>query len=264
MTSDKNTDWQDFCAGWGKSWFQLNQHLFDVGKPGSPLDGAFKPTPEFEARFPRLTELLKQARATKVVTKPGKLTTHWGQEYDGKLPAEFYLLRWEDASKQSTFWLAPPPGVPADVQGLSPDHRLLLQSFGGIRDQFQDWTSDESANFLLNHNGALCEPFIKMPLGWTQFYNLLEEEKRFENNIFDDDYVVFAVEEGGNRTAYNKNDGTILMFANDHNYHHITQLPGYPEFTLYTINDCPTFLSWVERVAEQWLQRDNKAAASRT
>jgi hypothetical protein len=264
-SNNKKSDWNEFCAAWGNSWFELNQHLFDVAAPASPLDGAFKPTSEFEKRFPLLTKLFNQARATHIVTKPGKLTTHWGQVYDGHMPPEFYLLRWEDKAEQSTFWVVPPPGVPKDdADRLVADHQMLLRSFGGIRNQWQDWATDEGANLLMNANGAFCEPYINIPLGWNQYYTLLEEEERFENNVFDDNYVVFAVDANGNRSAYHKDDGTVLLYATDHNFNHVTQLSGYPEYTLYTINGCPTFQSWVERVAEQWLQRDPKAAATRT
>lgn len=44
------------------------------------------------------------------------------------------------------------------------------------------------------------------------------------------------------------------MYAHDHCFEHITQVEGCPEYTFYTINDCPDFRGWVETVARQWLK----------
>lgn len=62
-----------------------------------------------------------------------------------------------------------------------------------------------------------------------------------------------AHEANGNSTLCRRTDGTVLMFAHDHSFDHVTPLEGYPLYTLYRIKGAATFREWVERVAEQWL-----------
>lgn len=50
-------------------------------------------------------------------------------------------------------------------------------------------------------------------------------------------------------TLYHKNNSSIIMLAHDHCFEHITRLDGgYPEYTIYRINDCPNLLLGLKKL----------------
>ena len=66
-------------------------------------------------------------------------------------------------------------------------------------------------------------------------------------------YASFAYEGNGDLTAYHLRTGRVVMFAHDHAFDHIDVLDGCPPYTFYTIRECPDLHTWIETVAQQWI-----------
>ncbi|MEV7973488.1 hypothetical protein [Cellulomonas sp. NPDC089187] len=58
-----------------------------------------------------------------------------------------------------------------------------------------------------------------------------------------------AVEANGNTTLAHHRTGQLLLFAPDTDDDGLTVLPGCPENSLYTIDDAPDLISWIEGAA---------------
>jgi hypothetical protein len=225
-------DWQDFTAD--VTWFVKAVDVVDLEPPRSALDGIFAPTSDFSRKFPGLTELLRQARVTRVRVNS----------------RPYHLYGWTNGEGQSLGWLCLPPSHQVEKVELHPDHRLLLSCFGGVTEQ---WNEPETT-WLLNLKSALCEAHSQVGIGdWESYYLWLCEEEGLRPCVEPSECVSFAFEANGNRTVYQSRSSEVLMFAHDHYFSHIVPVPGCPEYTFYTIRDCPDLQTWVEIVARQWL-----------
>jgi hypothetical protein len=243
-----SSDWNKFCA---HGWFQLNQGLFDVGPVEASTVAAFSPSSKFESIFPRLATLLRKARSTPVRIKPGSIDC-FGNTTDWLAPLH-YLLGW-DYPGFSAGWLVVPPGLNGEFDAshkLHEHHKILLDSFGGI---CETWGDGNYVPSLINsYNWVFVEKECQCGFEqWKIYYEGFLEEK-FENPIDCADYVEFGCEANGNAPVYHCETGRVILLATDHCFDYVTSLPGCPDRTLYSINECPDFRSWVEKLAEQWL-----------
>jgi hypothetical protein len=228
------SDWEDFAQA--TPWFPAATGSDQVGKQQSASKGLFRPSVEFAAAFPRLTELLSRARVT---------TATVGRE-------PYYLYGWTLPQGASCGWLCPPPGYTGSFRiskDLHAHHRLLLSCFGGISERWH-----EPHTWLLNLNSALIEARSAIGFnGGEDYYLAMCEDAGLRPAVNPREYVSFAFEANGNCTMYHKRTSRVLMFAPDHAFDFVTPLDGCPDYTLYTIDGCPDFRSWVEAVAAQWL-----------
>lgn len=255
------SDWDDFCSD---GWYKLNKDLFTVGPIEPVTDHAFRPSAKFEQLFPQLNELLNKARCTPVGLKPGSIDC-FGSEVD-RHPTLMYLLGWNDslapaeADTVSLGWVTVPPGLTGDFEAsgrLHADHKILLESFGGINDYWGGWHNWSPSTLISNYYYAFVEQHCEPELSsWRHYYEYFQESdfsEKFENPIDASNYVVFAKEANGNRSAYHVESGAVILMATDHAFDYVSPLPGCPDCTLYTIDGCSDFQSWVEMLAGQWL-----------
>lgn len=227
-----NSDWNDFCND--ITWFIKPHDIVTITETIQGKD-IFRFSGSFTSLYPVLSEFLIKARVTNV-----------------RVNNESYqLLGWSDHEGNSFGWLVKPPSVDIN-KPLCNEHKLLLTYFGGITER---WNETE-ISWLLNLNSALTLGDAEEGFqGWENYIADVCNDEKFECYINPNDYIAFAFEANGNMTLYNKKNSTIIMLAHDHSFEHITPLDGYPEYTIYSINDCPNFVAWVEEVAKQEISR---------
>ena len=191
------------------------------------------------ALFPVLANLFAHAQVTPVAIDES--------HYD--------LLAWDGVDGCRTGWLCMPASrVPAD--GLHDNHKELLASFGGIVERF----NEPEDTWLLNLNDALTEREASNDASFIEDFTWAFRDAGLTLPISPADYYSIAREANGNATLCHRKSGQIIMFAPDHCFDHITELEGCPEYTLYIINEAPTFRDWVNVVARQWLTHIEAAA----
>lgn len=224
-------DWEDFVAG--RFWFLSPDSVVTRSEARLATEGIFAPTTAFVEQFPTLTVLLREARVTPV-------------QVDGR---QYHLYGWTGRKGQSLGWLCQLPSQSVQNPALHPDHRLLLESFGGIAEH---WNTPGSS-WLLNLWSALGEEASEVGIGpWDEYYPWKCQWDNLTPTIQPESYVTFAIEANGNRTLYHRQTAQVLMFAHDHNFDHIRVVQGCPEMTFYTIQRCPDLRAWVETIAHQW------------
>jgi len=196
---------------------------------------SFNCSKEFEETFPSLTKLLNKARITKILYR--------NQYYE--------LFGWTNLDFQSFGWLCLEPKKEEDIiKQLHPDHIILLKSFGGITER---WNEPEDT-WLVNLNNALTyEDAQNGTKGYEELFNEICADEGIEIKLNTDDFISFAFEANGNVTMYHKQSGEVLMLAHDHNFDFITPFETYPEYTLHKFNNCRTFSDWIEKIAVQML-----------
>lgn len=229
------TDWDDFShhAVWVVNKFSA----VEVQETRSAAAGVFNPSPAFIKAYPVLTQLLSRARVTPIVA---------GQ-------VAYLLYGWTGQDERSLGWLSPTLDAPLMKNQLHSDHRLLLRFFGGVEAQ---WNEPVDENWLLNLNWAPCEKDCEIGFGEgiEDYYLDLCEQEEIEPSLDVNQYISFAVEANSNTTAYHRRTSEVVMFAHDHCFDYLTPLASCPDYSFYTLNNCPDFRSWVENVAGQWLR----------
>lgn len=220
------SDWDQFTSD--ISWYTRNNEVVQVGetREGCALSKAASDM------FPQLSKLLSSASVTEVSVND----------------VQYELLAWDFTEAKRTGWLClPPPETISHT--LFKDHRILLESFGGIVERF----NDIEYGWLENLNDALTLREAMKDCGYVQDYRWPFEDAGLTFPIDMKEYYSIALEANGTTTLCHRINGRILMFASDHCFDHLTELEGCPERTLYTINGAGSFREWVEIVANQWL-----------
>jgi hypothetical protein len=184
---------------------------------------------EFASLFPALADLLRAASLTEV-----------------RLLSEAWTLySWERPGGQHRGWLS--PAVKDLPPGLHPQHRVLLQSFGGIVEYF----GAPRGTWIWSHEAVLTPELAEEDGTFIEAYAWAFEQT---GGIPVDlaAYYLAAREANANATLCHRVEGDVLLFAPDHDYDYVTVLPGCPEYSLYRFQGAPAFADWVNRVAEQW------------
>ena len=227
-----NRDWLDFKNY--VTWFIRSGDNVNISE-AIPGNQAYDLSPEFTSTFPCLSKLLLKSRVSNIEVNHDK----------------YQLLGWTDQNGETFGWLTRYPSVDID-KPLSKEHKLLLSYFGGVTERWNGCID----SWLLNLNSALTvEESSEGFQGWEDYIKEACSLDGIIPNINGNDYIAFAFEANGNLTLYNKYDSSIIMLAHDHGFDHITPFKGYPEYTLYTINQCSNLLSWIETIAHQELNR---------
>lgn len=220
-----NSDWEAFaedCA-----WY-VRRRRVEVGET-KPFDRRSM-TDEFCRTFPKLGQLLESARVTAV-------------RIDDR---SRFLIGWNAKGGGSTGWLSPAT-TPTPKVDLFTGHQILLRALGGILER---WNEPEDT-WLVNLNEALTEDGSVSAVFINDYAELFTMDGA-SIPIDPGQWYAIAREANGNSTICHITSGRVLLFAPDHAFTHITPYPGCPEYTLYTINDAPDFVRWVETVASQW------------
>jgi len=225
-------DWQDFI--YHTSWFIKKQDIVQIGKTEYASYSIFKPSEEFEIKYPTFKELLCSARVTEIRVNSDN----------------YYLFGWTNNQGESFGWLClPSDGSPTKLE-LHQDHLLLISSFGGI---IEKWNEPEDS-WILNYDSVLCSEKCSLGFnGGEEYIHYMCEDHDVSPLIKSEEYISFAFEANGNSSIYHRESGKVLMFAPDHCFDFITPLEGFPEYTLYKFNDCTDFRGWVEHIASQYL-----------
>ncbi|MGM0338813.1 hypothetical protein [Enterococcus sp. AZ007] len=194
----------------------------------------------FIASFPSLSMLLSKASRFQLIIRETKKR--------GKT-IEFGLFCWGEGNTRRG-WLCPPPQK-LETQ-LPPNYKILLNEFGGIVESFG--LDDDQENYLINMEEVFCPTdFVEPFASHLDYYETCCELFEKEKSINFADWIIVAEEANGNTILCNKNTEELLLFAPDHDFDYVVVYDDCPEYTFYRIKDCPTFQSWVEACAIQWL-----------
>jgi hypothetical protein len=213
------------------SWFLAPGEEADVHASRSA--GAWSAGPGFEELFPALAELLRAAETTELTVRG----------------APHVLFTWDAAAANPRSWLCRGPSSDPPASVL-PAHATLLQSFGGIVER----ANEPAGTWLLNQNEVLTEREASYDASFIESYAWAFRETPGRVPISVTDYYSIAREANGNDTLCHRREGTILLFAPDHAFDHLTPLAGCPPYTLYTREGAERFADWVDIVARQWLR----------
>lgn len=157
----------------------------------------------------------------------------------------------------------------SDVAIIHPDHAILLQTFGGIDESF----NQPRGSWLNNCRRTLMDP--KQFVSLSRYDELASAAIREidippdycpdsvtksgtpSRNSFDlardHGYYVISAEANGNLTLCNFRSGDVIMYARDHCFKHISPLPGFPWYTLHSFSDVKTLREWAEEIGQQWI-----------
>jgi hypothetical protein len=201
----------------------------DVAAVGAPYE-PFRPTREFAATFPQLTDLLGRARLTEV-----------------RLPTGHYtLFAWGETNSDVRAWLCPVPPEAVSARAAS-DHLVLLECFGGITERF----NEPPDNWLLNHNNALTAAEVGRDASFVAGYSWAFEDCG-GIPISVADWYPAAWEANGNCILCSRDTGELLFFAPDHADGNLVPYGRCPMYTLHTHRFAGSLLRWVEGIAMQW------------
>ncbi|MES2112947.1 MAG: hypothetical protein V4577_29630 [Bacteroidota bacterium] len=192
---------------------------------------------DFETTFPSMAGLVKRARVLDVIIND----------------APYRLLSWDGADNKSCGWLC--QLEPSEVSDLLilPEHQLLLDNIGGIKESYNEpedvFTNNQSFLFIKSQ----CEP----GLGYSQVYYDDMCRDLDIDCLPENDLVTFVEEANGARTLYNISTKQVYLFSHDHCFDYVTFLKGQPEYTYHLINGVTTFRDYVETLAQQWIAHIN-------
>ncbi|KID28481.1 hypothetical protein HQ32_04233 [Prauserella sp. Am3] len=219
------SDWERFVHE--APWFLPMGAQVDVGEP----HGWQRPIP---AELPELAALLGAATVTPV-----------------RVAARSYeLLAWGDNERRGWLCEEPPAG---ETPVVCVTHRALWEVFGGVVEQFGcddlfTWWSCLSDVLTVR----AAEEDVAGPL---DAYRWIWEDAELEIPIEPADYYVVGVEGNGNLTLAHRRSGEVVLFAPDHDFDHVTPLPGCPPYSLLTIDGVPDVASWINTCASAWQPR---------
>ena len=210
------------------TWFFKPKDKIELAAGELPLG------PEFEKTFPGLHALVGTARITDV-----KINKH-----------NYKLLAWTLQDGEPCGWLCLVEDAAVNDLRLLPEHKLLLQHIGGIKESFNqpDGSFSNNQNFLFVQ--SLCEKGLG---GWEEVY--LEECNYVKAEPLPiDELITFVQEANGNITVYHMETKQVYLYAHDHAFDNVTAVPGQPEYTFHYINDVNNFVDYVEALAKQWTE----------
>ncbi len=137
--------------------------------------------------------------------------------------------------------------IPAP-EGACATHRILLGSFGGIRERY----SEPESNWLLNHNEAWVKTEVRSGVSFMKDYEWAFEECGGIPIDLAAFYVV-AWEANGNAVICSRSSGALLFFARDHANEDLLPYDQCPMYSLHVHRKAPDFRTWVEVISEQWM-----------
>lgn len=221
------TDWEIFCED--VPWFLSKDAKVSISEE-SPR---FVFSSEVEQQLPLLTKLLQCSSVTRININ--------GVEHD--------LLSWNSLDGYRMGWLTLAPNRitnKAEIVGL---HEQLLACFGGVIERF----NEPEQTWLLNTNDFLTIKEASNDAAFIEDYDWAFEDEGVQIPIDPEEFYCVLREVNGNTTICHKKTGRIILFAADHSFDHITPMKGCPEYTLYDITGSENFITWVESIAQQWL-----------
>lgn len=191
----------------------------------------------FKKTFPLLTRLISKARVLNLTinTQP------------------YILFSWTDKEENSCGWLNKVEPTNSSKFYLIEEHRLLLNTIGGIQESY----NEPYPSLNNNQNFMFIESECSIGIDtWDEYYIELCTDDNIEPSDWND-CICFAVEANGNLTLYNTKSKEVLLFAHDHCFEDVVCLEGQPEYTFYKIENIDNFTDYIESLADSWLARLN-------
>lgn len=218
-------DFEDFKSN--ISWFIKPDDKITV------TNGNIKTSTVFAATFPIINNLINKARVLDVTIN---------QE-------TYKLFAWTTKDGYSCGWLCQfeSPGV-NDLQ-LLPEHQLLLDNIGGIRESF----NQPEDSFTNNQNFLFIKSECGLGIGgWMKDYYLPACEEENFVPMATDHLVSFVNEANDALTLYDPQTKQVYLFSHDHSFDNVTVVEGQPDYTFHYINDANNFIEYAEALAVQW------------
>jgi len=219
------TDFEDFKSD--ITWFIKPTDSIKL------LDGTAITSSGFAKTFPTLNSLINKARVL-----------------DVKINADSYqLYSWSTKEGKSCGWLCNiEPSNISDIQIL-PEHQLLLDNIGGIKESYNQ---PEDA-FSNNQNFLFIKSECKRGSGyWTEYYYDMCKDENVEP-IPVDNLISFVCEANGAQTLYDLQTKQVYLFADDHSFDYVTFVEAQPQYTFHYINGVNHFIDYAEALAQQWI-----------
>jgi hypothetical protein len=187
----------------------------------------------FSRLFPVLERLLSRAFLSEMKLR--------GKRYQ--------LYSWEQPNGDVRGWLSPlsdnNPSLP-----IHPDHKVLLESFGGI----VQYSNSPEDTWILSHCDVLTASEAQNDASFITHYNWAFEQAGVPIPISLGQFYVIAREANANSTLCHRSTGEVVLFAPDHAFDYVVPYPSCPDYTLYRIAGVKSFRDWVNAVAGQWLK----------
>jgi hypothetical protein len=210
------------------SWFIKPADRIEIG------NGNVMTKPEFANTFPTLNQLIQTARTL-----------------DIKINSDSYkLYSWTTKGKVSCGWLCKFELPNLSKIDILPEHQLLLDNVGGIKESY----NQPEGAFSNNQNFLFIKSECKRGAGyWTDYYHdMCEEEGITPMSV--DNLISFVYEANGGQTLYDLNTKQVYLFSHDHSFDYVTFMDKQPKYTFHYINDVKDFIDYAECFAEQWLK----------
>lgn len=224
-----NTYWESFLA---------DSCLSDEDGQAAKVSPALPPgtwapnSPDFSLLFPVLERLLRRAFVSELKLK--------GKPY--------HLYSWKPPRGEIRGWLSPLP-TQSPLSPVHPDHRVLLNSFGGI----VEYSNPPDDTWILSHNDVLTETEAQNDASFIKSYNWAFEQAGVPIPIPLAQFYVIAREANANATLCHRSTGAVVLFAPDNAFDYVMPFPGCPDYTLHLVKGAKCFRDWVNAVAAQWL-----------
>ena len=188
---------------------------------------------EFMSRFPKLSQLIGLARTLEV-----------------KIDLDSYrLYSWTTKEGVSCGWLCKIESIDISQIDILPEHQLLLDNIGGIKESY----NQPEGAFSNNQNFLFIKSECKRGADyWTDYYHDMCESEDITPMLVDN-LISFVYEANGGQTLYDIYTKQVYLFSHDHNFDYVTFMDGQPKYTFHYINEVTNFVDYVECLAKQWL-----------
>ncbi len=188
---------------------------------------------DFIQTFSNLTELVSKARITKIL-----------------LDEEQYLFfAWTNSDDETFGWLTKEEPKEEISIDLLAEHRLLIDTIGGICDVLNDPEESFSNNQNFLFLGSRCT--IGLEYYEESYIEACNDESK--KPIHHSQLVTFVEEANGALTMYNKETKEVVLFSPDNCFENVRVIEDQPEYTFYEFTNATNFTDYVEELANQWL-----------
>lgn len=228
-----NSDWESFVSTYWNP---------DRYEPLEPVKG-IRPSisTEFGQRFPKLSKLLNAARSYTFVAKGNSFVA----------PSEYSFLAWTTRENRIAGWICDPVRFdrPASVPPLL-DHRLLLSCIGPIH---LYW--NEPDGLICNLDYGVFKATVECGGfgGREESFHQVAKTRSPGTEMRPEEYFVFAIYPNGDALAYKRDSGAVILIGFDASGKRLVRTQDYPDL-IYTLEGVPDFHSWVETLADEYLQ----------
>lgn len=202
-------------------------------------DGHVVLSDEFVALFPKMTQLLNKASKVEFTLNGNK---------------RFRQYIWTNADGHTTGWLCRLEHCTPVGRNLIDEHILLSNTMGGIVDYWLADRSEDTKTFIDANIFTFSLTDSRVGVGgWENKY---AEACKLHNVEPQDinDFVTFALESNGNTTFYNHKSKEVFVYLHDdYSPFETTPVDDCRDCALFTYDGVTDFVSFVEQLAQQWL-----------